>query len=469
MKKLFYAAALLIAALLAGCGPQTVSSLSLKPDDDAGFIFGRILPIFDAADGYVAFERAGGSTIKCAMTDDGYFILQNKAGRVRLTKVGYQDAVGVQTVTLSTPATLEVVGGRVTYVGQIIIAPHSADVYLTDDFPRDRQWLTANYAFKGEPQSAFPNRSFYVVMDQFAAVPAPPALLDDGRANIAGREFLMGDVWPGNLVQAFGASDLSQLPPHRVTLGAYRLDAYPTPAAALERRGERPATEVSWAEADAYCRARGGRLPTEAEYELAMRGPAWGGHLYAGAPPPGRNPTLGGGPAPEEPGWIVSPYGVKAQADALAEWTADWYGADTYRTMSVIDPTGPANGTRRVVRAGPYRFAVAPDSKLRGLGFRCAYPQAGVTPAAATPETPPAQPTRATTEPTAAAARAKVAADLLAGPADNAAVIGRVALGEVLTVLARSGNFTLVRLANGDEGFVRVEVVGVVEGVNDDN
>ncbi|HPQ70011.1 MAG TPA: SUMF1/EgtB/PvdO family nonheme iron enzyme [bacterium] len=464
MKKLSLAAALLIVVLLAGCGPQTVSSLSLKPGEDTGYIFGRILPIFDAANGYVAFERAGGSTVKCAMTPDGYFILQNKAGRVRLTKVGYEDAVGVQTVTLSTPATLEVVGGRVTYVGQIIVAPHSQEVYLTDDFPRDRQWFKANFAMKDEPQSAFPNRSFYLVMDQFAATPAPSARLENGRAFVAGGEFLMGDVWPGNLVRALGVRDLSQLPPHRVTVGAYRIDEYPVSAEAMDRRGE-SATEVSWTEADAYCRAQGGRLPTEAEYELAMRGPAWGDHLYAGAPLPGQELKPLGAPPANAPDWTITPYAVKVRANGLAEWTADWYGTDTYRTMSATDPTGPARGSRRVVRAGPYRFSLPPESKMRGLGFRCAYPQAGVTPPAATPETPTAQPAQAP----AATARAKIAADLLAGPADDAAVIGHVTAGEALTVLAGSGNFTFVRLANGDEGFVRVDVVGVVEGANDDN
>ncbi len=469
MKKLGLAAVILIVTMLAGCGPQTVSSLSLKADDDTGYIFGRILPIFDVDNGYVAFERAGGSTVKCAMTDDGYFLLKNKAGRVRLTKLGYEDAVGVQTVTLSTPATLEVVGGRVTYVGQIVVAPHSQEVYLTDDFPRDRQWLKANYAFAGEPQSAFPNRSFYLVMDQFAAAPAPSARLENGRAFIPGGEFLMGDVWPGNLVRAFGVRDLSQLPPHRVTVGAYRIDEYPVAAADLDRRGEESATEVSWNEADAYCRAQGGRLPTEAEYELAMRGPAWGGHLYAGAPLPGQELKPLAAPPANAPDWTVSPYAVKTRANGLAEWTADWYGTDTYRTMSATDPTGPARGARRIVRAGPYRFSLPPESKMRGLGFRCAYPQAGVAPPAATPETPAAQPAQTPPTPAATTAWAKIAADLLAGPADDAAVIGHVTAGEALTVLAGSGNFTLVRLTNGDEGFVRVDVVGVVEGANDDN
>lgn len=168
---------------------------------------------------------------------------------------------------------------------------------------------------------------------------------------------------------------------------------------------DHPVTEVYWWSGDAYCAARGGRLPTEAEWEKAARGTddrlfPWGdadvscdlanlrpGREGAGGPAPCVGDTTPVGSYPDGAG----PYGLLDQAGNVAEWVHDWYRADYYADSPDADPMGPDSGASgmfdepRISRGGAFpsgdvfhrvsqRYIEPDDATSNGVGFRCARP-----------------------------------------------------------------------------------------------
>jgi formylglycine-generating enzyme required for sulfatase activity len=213
-------------------------------------------------------------------------------------------------------------------------------------------------------------------------------------------------------------------PAHMVFLDPYLIDRYevsnkdygefikakghPAPAYWDDprlNRAQQPVVGVNWEDARAFCEFRGKRLPTEAEWEKAARGPDGNLYPWGNAFDPAKvnygkthEATMPVDSYPEG----ASYYGLHHMAGNVFEWVADWYDPHYYgRLETSVNPAGPAQpvwmggtgtyvdrltvGEKRVIRGGSW---IAPEGTVRathrfwnhplnnsygvGLGFRCA-------------------------------------------------------------------------------------------------
>jgi formylglycine-generating enzyme required for sulfatase activity/serine/threonine protein kinase len=270
-----------------------------------------------------------------------------------------------------------------------------------------------------------------------SAVVAPPPVCPPGMIRIAGGKFFMGSDDKKD--------EEAERPAHQVTLSPYCIDKTEVTVrqykacsdkgeckrgprendwpgiTARERKiydplctirdpelkAEHPINCVDWSLAEAFCKTTGRRLPTEAEWEFATRGPDGRKYPWGDEPPTGKHLNACGKEClawgrknneevsamyPADDGFATtapvgsfprgaSPFGLEDVVGNVWEWAADWYapytpGADT-------DPRG-GMGTDRVLRGGAwnggdaawvrptYRFKSPPALRSHGVGFRCA-------------------------------------------------------------------------------------------------
>jgi formylglycine-generating enzyme required for sulfatase activity len=152
-------------------------------------------------------------------------------------------------------------------------------------------------------------------------------------------------------------------------------------------QADHPVVEVSWLDADAYCRWAGKRLPTEAEWEKAARGATgqrypWGDSWTSGLSVNGNDASWSHQAVTGFAG-DVSPYKVQGLAGNVLEWVADWFDATYYARSPEKNPRGPESTRLRVWRGGAWFFSPVflraasrgndePTSRSNNRGFRCA-------------------------------------------------------------------------------------------------
>ncbi len=236
-----------------------------------------------------------------------------------------------------------------------------------------------------------------------------------GMVYIPAGEFVMGsnDVDASGKSEEFGFNEpwyLNEHPQHTVFLDAFYIDKnevtngnyksfllltgqYNTEQIndILKKfnlaESKEPLRNVNWHDASSFCKIIGKRLPTEAEWEKAARGPdglefPWGNewkpdYLNAGGEEIDVMPV-----GSYEKG--KSPYGVYDMAGNLMEWVEDWYQA-----YPGADYKSPRYGKQRKVARGgswggighyviphyfrtAYRYNYPADKAFNDIGFRCA-------------------------------------------------------------------------------------------------
>lgn len=212
-----------------------------------------------------------------------------------------------------------------------------------------------------------------------------------------------------------GSNDHQDEKPHNVVLDAYYIDTYevsnkdykefmkttghPAPAYWDDPRlnkPEQPVVGVNWYDASAFCEWKGKRLPTEAEWERAAKGPdghahyPWGHQLDSSKANYGQ--TVGKTTPVDSYPEGKSGYGAYNMAGNVFEWVSDWYDPGYFNVSPAMNPQGPATGLN-FANQGPVKTLkggswLAPASSLHtshrfwnqpennsygvGLGFRCA-------------------------------------------------------------------------------------------------
>ena len=187
-----------------------------------------------------------------------------------------------------------------------------------------------------------------------------------------------------------------ELPVHKVYLKEFRISRFEVSNREFEMFQPKhirsvsspcdqcPVTMINWFEASSYCKNKSGRLPSEAEWEKAARGPAGDRFSFGETPDQSKSNFANEFQAGVKTVNSFQPNGFDLynMSGNVWEWVDDWFSfyskakKETRRKGMVF--------TEKILRGGSWynsayyinvgmRFKLNPDIKLNSVGFRCAW------------------------------------------------------------------------------------------------